>query len=124
MFCAAVVLHIPNFEVAVFSTGRRASQLLLDQVLRMIRRYKEINSMEEAGGRIIKCNQETVWMSGPGSDDIRKLSSFPGKAKTYGVYGLSFRFYVTNYWVGSTDISKSPCRSKLVSACSYRATRP
>ena len=32
MFCAACCLCVPEFQIAVFSTGRRASQMLLEQV--------------------------------------------------------------------------------------------
>jgi hypothetical protein len=64
-FCAACVLCIPNFVVAVFSTGRRASSLLLEQVLSMLRRFSDytgtdINDRAKIGS-IMKSNQETVW---------------------------------------------------------------
>ena len=100
MFAAACCLLIPNMEIVIFSTGRRASKLLLDQILAMIQKYKDLNGCDvnDASATVIKSNQvgcgarvrhrrlsdpvmqETVWLRGRGGDDVRKCSSFPGRA--------------------------------------------
>jgi hypothetical protein len=58
-FCAACVLIVPKFEICVFSTGRRASNLLLEQVLSMLRKFAENNKCDlndrTQAGAIIVC---------------------------------------------------------------------
>ena len=63
MFCAACVLVVPGFEICVFSTGRRASNLLLEQVVSMLNKFYDLNGQQvndrTQAGQIIKHNQET-----------------------------------------------------------------
>lgn len=73
MFCAACCLCVPEMVIAVFSTGRRASQMLLEQVLSMIRTYQENDPL--CAVKVVKSNMESVWLKSPGGD-IRKVSDW------------------------------------------------
>lgn len=75
MFVAAYCLTVPRSEQCIFSTGRRASQKLLELIRDMIvsGRYREM---------FIKCNQETLMCRGENELDIRKVHSYPSCAKT------------------------------------------
>lgn len=75
MFVAAYVLTVPYSEQCIFSTGRRASQKLLELIRDMIKSGKE-------GWRFIKCNGETMLIQGDTPLDIRKVHSYPSCAKT------------------------------------------
>jgi hypothetical protein len=80
MFVVAVALGIEAiekpFEISIFSTGRRASQKLLELIYAFI---CKISGMKEM---IIKHTVETIWLQGPnGPGDIRKISSYPSKVK-------------------------------------------
>jgi len=74
MFVVAMALAVEGLEQSIFSTGRRASQKLLELIYTFICR---IPGMEEM---IIKHNVETIEMRGP-DGDIRKISSYPSKVK-------------------------------------------
>lgn len=75
MFIASYALSIPNSEQCVFSTGRRASQKLLELIRDMIKGGEHAH-------RIIKCNQETMLIQGDSPLDIRKVHSYPSASKT------------------------------------------
>lgn len=75
MFVAAFALACPGTVTAIFSTGRRASNLLLQQVKSMIA------AIPGGEARIISSNVETLSLDG-GSGIVSKISSFPGKART------------------------------------------
>lgn len=75
MFVASYVLTVPYSEQCIFSTGRRASQKLLELIRDMIKAGKE-------GWRFIKCNGETMLIQGDSPLDIRKVHSYPSCAKT------------------------------------------
>jgi len=68
-------LVVPQCEQAIFSTGRRASGKLLELVTQLI--------AQVPGGaeRVIKSNQETVWVVHP-CGGISKINSYPSCAKT------------------------------------------
>tara|TARA_B100000519_G_C14195342_1_gene415162 strand:+ start:229 stop:972 length:744 start_codon:yes stop_codon:yes gene_type:complete len=74
MYVAAIAWHVPS-EQAIFSTGRRASSKLLEQVLGLLRK------LPGADDRIVKANQEMIWISHPGGK-LAKISSYPSCAKT------------------------------------------
>lgn len=74
MYVAAIAWHVPS-EQAIFSTGRRASSKLLEQVLGLLRK------LPGADDRIVKANQEMIWISHPGGR-LAKISSYPSCAKT------------------------------------------
>ena len=75
MFVAAYVLTVPHSEQCIFSTGRRASQKLLELIRDMIKsgKYKDM---------FVKCNGETLLVQGPDPLDVRKVHSYPSCAKT------------------------------------------
>ena len=75
MFVAAFALAVPGTVTAIFSTGRRASNLLLQQIKGMI------TVIPGAEAQIIASNVETISING-GGGLISKISSFPGKART------------------------------------------
>ncbi len=74
MFVAAMALNVPC-EQAIFSTGRRASQKLLELVQSLLLK------VPGASDRIAKSNQEMIWIRHPG-DRMSKISSYPSCAKT------------------------------------------
>ena len=75
MFVASYVLTVPYSEQCIFSTGRRASQKLLELIRDMIKAGSE-------GWRFMKCNGETMLIQGDTPLDIRKVHSYPSCAKT------------------------------------------
>jgi hypothetical protein len=75
MFVASYVLTVPYSEQCIFSTGRRASQKLLELIRDMIKAGSE-------GWRFIKCNGETMLIQGDSPLDVRKVHSYPSCAKT------------------------------------------
>lgn len=75
MFVAAYSLSVPRSEQCIFSTGRRASQKLLELIRDMV-------LAGEHAPRVLKCNQETMVVSGDSPLDVRKIHSYPSCAKT------------------------------------------
>lgn len=75
MFVAAFALSCPGTATAIFSTGRRASSLLLQQIKSMI------CAIPGAETKIISSNVETISIDA-GGGHTSKISSFPGKART------------------------------------------
>jgi len=75
MFVGAMALVVPGCEQAIFSTGRRASSKLLELVSSLV--------AQVPGGadRVVKSNQETVWISHP-CGTVSKINSYPSCAKT------------------------------------------
>lgn len=74
MFCAAFALAVPGSVTAIFSTGRRASNLLLQQIKSML------VSIPGAEAKITSSNVETIHLCDGGL--TAKISSFPGQART------------------------------------------
>lgn len=77
MFCAAYLYSVENAEIAIFSTGRRASQKLLELI------HSLICKLPGGRDRILKYNAEILNMRNyDGSHGQSKLSSYPSNAKT------------------------------------------
>ena len=77
MFVAAYLYAVENAEICIFSTGRRASQKLLELIKSLIEK------LPNGRDRIQKFNQEILNLSNyDGSPGAAKLSSFPSNAKT------------------------------------------
>ena len=74
MFIAAYAMCVPHSVQSVFSTGRRASQKLLELI-------KDIVKKTPASDHIVKANQEELILKF-GSFDFRKIASYPSHAKT------------------------------------------
>ena len=77
MFVAAYCWNVPKSVQSIFSTGRRASYKLLQQVREML--MKLPGAAERVG--TIK-NKEDLYIQGENEHDVRKISSYPGMAKT------------------------------------------
>ena len=77
MFVAAYAWCVPKSVQSIFSTGRRASYKLLQQVREML--MKLPGAADRVG--TIK-NKEDLYIKGENEHDVRKISSYPGMAKT------------------------------------------
>ena len=75
MFVGAIALVVPGSEQAIFSTGRRASNKLLELVNQLV------GQVPGAADRVVKCNQETIWIAHP-CGRVAKINSYPSCAKT------------------------------------------
>jgi hypothetical protein len=74
MFCAALAVSVPGVVVSIFSTARRASSLLLQQIKSFI------HAIPGASSKIVSSNVETIVLR---DGSFRsKVSSYPGQAKT------------------------------------------
>ena len=84
MFVAAMLICVPDVEIGVFSTGSRASGSLMEMVIRFI------NAIDGANTRIVKANQEDLFLSiqslgglSSKSDLAVKLRTSPGTSKLH-----------------------------------------
>ncbi|KAK3289740.1 hypothetical protein CYMTET_2869 [Cymbomonas tetramitiformis] len=75
MFVAALLLSVADMWVSVFSTGQRASSSLLEQVCKMI------CHVPRGSSRILRRNQEQVFIKGDASSDVRRLYSYPSSVQ-------------------------------------------
>lgn len=75
MFIAAYLYCVPHSKQIVFSTGRRASRMLLEQV------HAFVTKLPGGQGMIKTYNVETLELAGPGVGDVRAVSSYPGAAR-------------------------------------------
>ena len=77
MFVAAYLYAVENAEICIFSTGRRASQKLLELIKSLVEK------LPDGRDRVMKFNQEILNLTNyDGSPGASKLSSFPSNAKT------------------------------------------
>lgn len=74
MFVTAYIMAIPECVVSVFSTGRRASKALLDEVKRLLAK------LPHGADCIRSSNVETLHVEVDGN--LRRVSSYPSAAKT------------------------------------------
>ena len=74
MFCAALAITVPGVVISIFSTARRASSLLLQQ----IKGFPQ--QIPGAAAKIASSNVETIVVRDGMS--YSKISSYPGQAKT------------------------------------------
>lgn len=74
MFVCAFALAVPGTVTAIFSTGRRASNLLLQQIKSMLL------CIPGADQKIVSSNVETIMLQD--GAERSKISSYPGKART------------------------------------------
>lgn len=85
MFVVGMMFAVEGLEQAIFSTGRRASQKLLELIYRFL---CKIPNMRES---IIKHNVETIWIRGPNGDqDVRKVFSYPSNVRISHFRSFSF----------------------------------
>jgi len=77
-FIASFLVSVEECTIAVFSTGARASGLVLDLVAKFIRHLDG----GKWANKILRHNGEMLWVQGPnGKNDIRKLSCVPSVAE-------------------------------------------
>lgn len=73
-FTVAALLSIEGIEIGIFSTGRRASQKILENIYWLLCKHGDVT--------IDKHNVETIWIKGPyGKSDVRKVSSYPSNVR-------------------------------------------
>ena len=78
MFAAALLMSSESSVQAIFSTGKRASGMLLEQIFKF---YDAVGP--GLGMTLVKKNMETLQVRGPGGgDDVRKIFGYPADAKT------------------------------------------
>ena len=94
MFVVAFLYSVENSTQSIFSTGRRASQKLIELIYKLA---CKIPGLKES---IIKHNVETIEFRGPcGDGDVRKVSSYPSNPKISAFSSLclfSFVFLATS----------------------------
>ncbi len=84
MFAAALGMTVPTIEIAIFSTGRRASSKLLEQIGELVLN----NNPEIADGlhdlSVAKNNCESFWLrhATATGHTLAKINSYPSAAKT------------------------------------------
>ena len=86
MFVACYFLSVEKAQLCIFSTGRRASDAMLDKV------HEFVKLIDEAMGTNHDANckrkGEFLYYYGEGTNDVRKISSYPsGSDKLRGVGG-------------------------------------
>lgn len=75
LFCAAVALCTPEAWVSIFSTGQRASTMLLELTAKIIMNAPDGKS------RIVKKNTEQLFIKGDSPGDIRRIYSYPSSVQ-------------------------------------------
>ena len=94
MFVAAYAIACPGTVIAIFSTGQRASELLLDEVKSFV------EQVVDGGFKIIECNKERMVLQC--GKLLTKISRYPGRADTYLLFSdIILLFY-------SLTVSSSP----------------
>ena len=84
MFAAALGMTVPTIEIAIFSTGRRASSKLLEQIGELVLN----NNPDIADGlhdlSVAKNNCESFWLrhATATGHTLAKINSYPSAAKT------------------------------------------
>ena len=68
---AAMLMHVPNIQVVVFSVGERSAQ----EFVRLIERY--LRRLPGGEARIKSAKAEQIVVRGTGPDDERRVKSFP-----------------------------------------------
>lgn len=90
MFVVAYLFAVENSTQSIFSTGRRASQKLIELIYKLACNIKGLKEC------IIKHTVETIWFKGPYDDDIRRVSSYPSNPKISPVF-LFFFFWLLGW---------------------------
>ena len=83
MFAAAILVTIPGSEQAIFSTGRRASQKMLETIQMFVVTLKKTLNIKNL--KLIKFNQEMLIYESPvdtAKGVRRAIYSYPSNAKT------------------------------------------
>jgi len=75
IFVAGALFSVPDLWISVYSTGKRASKALSDQVNKYILKIEEAASYKKS--RIIVKNTEELFYQGATASDVRRLYSYP-----------------------------------------------
>lgn len=76
MFCAAMIYCVPDLEIGIFSTGKRAAGKLMDKTWQF---FMQLDGWRDM---VVKKNAETAEIRDPRiPGDKRVLSSYPGTTK-------------------------------------------
>ena len=86
MFVAAYFLSVEKAQLCIFSTGKRASDAMLDKIHEFVKLIDEqLGTNHDAS---CKRKGEFLYYYGEGTNDVRKISSYPsGSDKLRGVGG-------------------------------------
>lgn len=86
MFVAAYFLSVEKAQLCIFSTGKRASDAMLDKIHEFIKLIDEDLGTDH--NSLCKRRGEFLYYYGEGTNDVRKVSSYPsGSDKLRGVGG-------------------------------------
>ena len=86
MFVAAYFLSVEKAQLCIFSTGKRASDAMLDKIHEFVKLIDEQLGTNYDKG--CKRKGEFLYYYGEGTNDVRKISSYPsGSDKLRGVGG-------------------------------------
>lgn len=86
MFVAAYFLSVEKAQLCIFSTGKRASDAMLDKIHEFIKLIDEELGTDHDSS--CKRKGEFLYYYGAGTNDVRKISSYPsGSDKLRGVGG-------------------------------------
>eukprot|EP00960_Hanusia_phi_P069785 767165-Hanusia_phi.AAC.1 len=78
MFAAAIIFSAPSIEVSIYSTCKRISQKLLNNIRKFL--YIIYEGMDAEPFKIIRSNMEEIVLKGDnGSQDVRVVNSYPSK---------------------------------------------
>lgn len=76
LFATAMALVVPEMEISIFSTGRRASKSILEKCYKFISSY-----LGHEREFIYYHNIENLWITPGDKGDIRKINSYPSKVQ-------------------------------------------
>ncbi|KAK3288504.1 hypothetical protein CYMTET_2595 [Cymbomonas tetramitiformis] len=102
MFVAALVLSTADMWVSIFSTGQRASSSLLEAI------YKMVCATPNGSQRVLRRNQEQLYLNGDGPDDTRRVYSYPSSVQ--GVPPTLMRITTSAYTVSAPALRSIVCR--------------
>ena len=80
MFAAAILYSAPTVTVAIYSTCKRISQMLLRNVIKFLNLI--FDGLKVPKFKVIRENMEELVVKGPeGGQDVRTVSSYPSKVR-------------------------------------------
>lgn len=82
MFAAAIIFSAPSIEVSIYSTCKRISQKLLNNIRKFLHLIYE--GMDAEPFKVIRSNMEEIVLKGDnGSQDVRTVNSYPSKVTDF-----------------------------------------
>ncbi|EKX34911.1 hypothetical protein GUITHDRAFT_118953 [Guillardia theta CCMP2712] len=89
MFAAAIIFSAPSIEVSIYSTCKRISQKLLNNIRKFLHLIYE--GMDAEPFKVIRSNMEEIVLKGDnGSQDVRLVNSYPSKVMQCGSLGFIY----------------------------------